>query len=297
MKISRLFLSTAALLLVSPPVFAQAVFESANMDAMSVGLGAGLAASLGRGALVGRTYQTAVDAQNSAAQALQVQTKAIQQYMKLGCQYETQKQWQNAEKSFRYVLQVSAMRDGVGSAKMVPTLQHLVHVSQEQGNFFDAIGFEQRVLQFAKNEKVPNPAAVINEQIRLATLYSAQQNYDQAASEARESYVMAKNTATLPKAKRQVALKTYAEILRKLKKDAEAAAIEQEISIEQQIESAGTKSTAPPADITASKPAIEQPSTATPKSEPEATADSVMTANKSASPQAPVAQPSSINGP
>lgn len=235
MKISRLLLPATALLLVSPPVLAQGFLESANMDAMSVGLGAGLAASLGRGALVGRTYQTAADAQMSAAQALQVQTKAIQQYMKLGCQYEAKKQWQNAEKSFRYVMQVSTMRDGVGSPKMVPTLQHLVHVSEAQGNIFDAIGFQQRVLQFAKNEKIPDPITVISEEIRLSNLYLSQQDYQHAEAQAEDSYVRAKaaNT-TLPKEKRLVVLKTYAELLRKMKKDAQAAGIEQELSVEKE---------------------------------------------------------------
>ncbi|HEY9756390.1 MAG TPA: hypothetical protein V6C97_14585 [Oculatellaceae cyanobacterium] len=235
MKISRLLLPAATLLLVSPPVLAQGFLESANMDAMSVGLGAGLAASLGRGALVGRTYQTAADAQMSAAQALQVQTKAIQQYMKLGCQYEAKKQWQNAEKSFRYVMQVSTMRDGVGSPKMVPTLQHLVHVSEAQGNIFDAIGFQQRVLQFAKNEKIPDPITVISEEIRLSNLYLSQQDYQHAEAQAEDSYVRAKaaNT-TLPKEKRLVVLKTYAELLRKMKKDAQAAGIEQELSVEKE---------------------------------------------------------------
>ncbi|HEY9683102.1 MAG TPA: hypothetical protein V6C86_16105 [Oculatellaceae cyanobacterium] len=235
MKIFRLLLAATALLLVSPPVLAQGFLESANMDAMSVGLGAGLAASLGRGALVGRTYQTAADAQMSAAQALQVQTKAIQQYMKLGCQYEAKKQWQNAEKSFRYVMQVSMMRDGVGSPKMVPTLQHLVHVSEAQGNIFDAIGFQQRVLQFAKNEKIPDPITVISEEIRLSNLYLSQQDYQHAEAQAEDSYIRAKaaNT-TLPKEERLLVLKTYAQLLRKMKKDAQAAGIEQELSVEKE---------------------------------------------------------------
>lgn len=235
MKIFRLLLAATALLLVSPPVLAQGFLESANMDAMSVGLGAGLAASLGRGALVGRTYQTAADAQMSAAQALQVQTKAIQQYMKLGCQYEAKKQWQNAEKSFRYVMQVSMMRDGVGSPKMVPTLQHLVHVSEAQGNIFDAIGFQQRVLQFAKNEKIPDPITVISEEIRLSNLYLSQQDYQHAEAQAEDSYIRAKaaNT-TLPKERRLLVLKTYAQLLRKMKKDAQAAGIEQELSVEKE---------------------------------------------------------------
>lgn len=235
MKIFRLLLPATALLLVSPPVLAQGFLESANMDAMSVGLGAGLAASLGRGALVGRTYQTAAEAQMSAAQALQVQTKAIQQYMKLGCQYEAKKQWQNAEKSFRYVMQVSMMRDGVGSPKMVPTLQHLVHVSEAQGNIFDAIGFQQRVLQFAKNEKIPDPITVISEEIRLSNLYLSQQDYQHAEAQAEDSYIRAKaaNT-TLPKEERLLVLKTYAQLLRKMKKDAQAAGIEQELSVEKE---------------------------------------------------------------
>lgn len=208
------------------PAFSQGLFEGSSMDAMSAGLGAGLAASIGRGALVGRTYNSAVDAQMSAAQALQVRTKAIDQYMKLGAQYEARKQWQNAEKSFRYVLQVSTLRDGIGSPKMVPTLQHLVTVSSAQGNLYDAIGFQQRLVNFAKNAKVADPATVINAQMSLTDLYLKKQDYQSAEPVIRESFEKAQSAPGIAKEKRKVIARTYGQVLRKLNKESEAKQIE-----------------------------------------------------------------------
>ena len=223
-------LATLSLLsLLSQPVLAQGIFESGGVDASAVGLGAGLAASLGRGQLVRQTYQSAVDAQMTAAQVLQLQSKAIDQYMKLGCKYQAAKQWQNAEKSFRYVLQVSSLRDGPGSPKMVPTLQHLVGVSQAQGNLYDAIGFQERVVGFAKNSKVPDPVSVISSEIALSNLYLQKQDYQSAEPVIRESYELSKITPSQTDQKRIVVIRTYAEVLRHLKKDAEAEKLEASI--------------------------------------------------------------------
>jgi tetratricopeptide (TPR) repeat protein len=225
MRKTGLFLLAFVPLFLPTPAISQAIFESGSIDSMSVGLGAGLAASLGGGKVVGRTYQSAVDAQMSAAQALSLQTKAIEQYMALGCQYQTKKQWQNAEKSFRYVLQVSALRDGPGSPKMVPTLQHLVGVSTAQGNLYDAIGFQTRVLGFAKNAKISDPASVLNAEIALSNLYLQQQDYHSAEPLIKESYEKSQS-AEFPLEKRKVIVRTYAEVLRKLKKDEEALKLE-----------------------------------------------------------------------
>ncbi len=224
----KLHLCLVALpLLLTRPALAQGIFESGSVDAMSVGLGAGLAASLGRGALVRNTYQSAADAQMSAAEALQVRTKAIEQYMKLGCQYQAKKQWQNAEKSFRYVLQVSALRDGPGSPKMVPTLQHLVGVSHAQGNIYDAVGFQERIVGFAKNQKIPDPVSVISAEITLSNLYLEQKNYLKAEPILQESYGLSQKLPPEADAKRQVVIRTYAEVLRRLKKDELANSIAQ----------------------------------------------------------------------
>src|SRR5271165_2696931 len=78
--------------LLVPPVFAQAIFESGATNAMAAGLGAGAAATAGRGRLLQKAYMSAAEAQQAAL----AQTQAIQRYMKQGTEYEAKKQWANA---------------------------------------------------------------------------------------------------------------------------------------------------------------------------------------------------------
>ena len=254
MRKINLLVVAALAITVSHPVLAQSIFEAGSVDAMSVGLGAGLAASLGRGAVVGRTYQSAADAQMSAAQALQLQSRAIEQYIKLGCQFQAKKEWQNAEKSFRYVLKVSALRDGPGSPKMVPTLQHLVGVSQAQGNLYDAIGFQERIVNFAKYQKVPDPASVVNSEIALSNLYLQKEDYRGAESVLRESYDLSQSSKAISDEKRSVTTHAYAQLLRKLKKDELANHIEKG--------SASSTQLTPPAQSTEFKTTSQQNITA-----------------------------------
>ena len=85
--------------------------ETGGVHAATAGLGAGLAAGASHGRVLTRSYQAMLQAQQVAL----IQTKAIHQYMALGAQYEAKREWENAEKSFKYVLQVTALRDGPGS--------------------------------------------------------------------------------------------------------------------------------------------------------------------------------------
>jgi DNA-binding SARP family transcriptional activator len=202
--------------------FAQGMFESAGVNASAAGLGAGAAASAGHGRVVRRTYETMLEAEK----ATEAQTKVIEQYMKVGTQYEAKKQWENAEKTYKYVLQITAQRDGPGSAASVPTLRHLVVVSKEQNNLDDAIGYQSTLVDFARVARVPEPAAVINAEISLSNLYLQKDDYHSAAAVLRDSYTLSTNSPSLPPAKRKVALAAYAKVLRQMHKDAEADAIE-----------------------------------------------------------------------
>jgi tetratricopeptide (TPR) repeat protein len=200
------------------PSFSQSIFEAGGVDSMAVGLGAGLGASIGKGMLVNQTYRAGVNAQLSAAQALQLQTKAIERYMKLGCEYQAKKNWQDAEKSFRYVLQVSAMRDGPGSPKATSPLQHLAQVSAAQGNLFDAINFQSRVVSLAKNQPFVEPGTIIAAQMGLCNYYLQKQDYRGAEPVLEESYELTQRSPTLPANKKVVVAKAYGNILRKLGK-------------------------------------------------------------------------------
>jgi tetratricopeptide (TPR) repeat protein len=221
------------LLSVMPVLFAQAatgqgMFENAGVNASAAGLGAGAAASASHGRVVRRTYESMLEVEKATL----AQTRAIEQNMKVGYQYEAKKQWENAEKTYKYVLQITAQRDGPGSVASVPALQHLVVVSKAQNNLDDAIGYQSTLLDFAKAAKLPEPATIISAEISLSNLYLQKDDYKSAASMLRDSYTLSTNTPSLPPATRHVATAAYAKLLRQMHKDAEADAIEKASSDE-----------------------------------------------------------------
>jgi tetratricopeptide (TPR) repeat protein len=142
----------------------------------------------------------------------------------MGYQFEAKKQWENAEKSLEYVLKVSALRDGVGSQKMVPILQHLAIVTSQQEHLAEAIGFQERVLAFAKNQSDPIP--IINASVALANLYLRQQNFDKAESTIKEAYSLSQETKSLPEARKLAVAHVLGTVLRKQHRDAEAMKID-----------------------------------------------------------------------
>jgi tetratricopeptide (TPR) repeat protein len=209
-----------------PIVEAQAIFESGGVHASAAGLGAGMAASANHGKVVARSYDSIVQSQ----QAILAQTRAIEQYMRLGAEYETKKQWQNAEKSFRYVLQVSALRDGPGSEKTLPALKHLVTVCKAQNNHDDAVGFQKRVVGLTEAGK--SPAAAFNAKIDLSNLFIEKEEYSEAEPVLAQSVEESTDQKVVPAAKRISALRSYATVLRKLKRDDKAQAIEESLAKE-----------------------------------------------------------------
>ncbi|MBS1955949.1 MAG: hypothetical protein JST89_17320 [Cyanobacteria bacterium SZAS-4] len=202
------------------PSQAQGTMEFGSVHAAAVGLGAGLAASRGHGQVVRQSYEAMLEAQKATL----AQTKAIEQYTKLGCELESKKRWSEAEKSFTYVLKVVALRDGPGSPKSVPALQHLVTISKQQGNLAEAIDFQKTILAFSKSAKVPDPQAVLRSQVDLSNLFIVKNDYTSAEPVLREALAM--NSPAIPREKRRAAVSTYAELLRKLHRDAEADALE-----------------------------------------------------------------------
>jgi len=174
--------------------------------------------------MVTRTYRQAENPDLTPEQALAQQNRAIQQYTSMGYQFEAKKQWENAEKSLKYVLKVSALRDGVGSPKMVPILQHLAIVTSEQEHLEESIGFQERVLAFAKNQSDPIP--IINASVALANLYLRQQNFDKAESTIEEVYSLSQETKSLPAERKLAVAHVLGTVLRKQQRDAEAMKID-----------------------------------------------------------------------
>jgi len=200
----------------------QSMMEAGGAQAASAGLGAGMAVSAGHGRVVTRSYESLVAAQQAAL----AQTRAIQTYMNMGCQFEAKKQWDNAEKSYNYVLRVIALRDGPGSPKSVPALQRLVSVSEAQNQIDRAIDFQETVLAFAQRAEVPNVRATLDAQLNLCSLFVHKEDYASAESVLSDSVALCNSNTSIKPERRRLALRTYAKVLRKLHKDTDADKIE-----------------------------------------------------------------------
>ena len=98
------------------------------------------------------------------------ESQAVNQYMKLGYQFENKKQYTNAEQSYRYALKEIALRDGPGSYASVPALEHLAVVTNAQKNLEDAIAFQDTALKLRKAQKNPNQTAIVQAQLNLSGL-------------------------------------------------------------------------------------------------------------------------------
>jgi tetratricopeptide (TPR) repeat protein len=208
----------AATLLTIQPGNSQAIMEYGGVNASSVGLGAGLGLSLSHGMAVTHTMQAATSAQA----AILDKSRAIEQYMQMGCSYEASKQWDNAEKAYRYALQVIASRDGPGSPKSVPALQHLVSVATVQRHWNDALDMQKTLVKFAKQN--PNDVtAAVKEQVNLSKLFIQTNNYPQAEVNLRESLTLCASHPSVPSAQRDEALSQYAQVMRQLDKDTVSA--------------------------------------------------------------------------
>lgn len=201
----------------------QAIGEFGGVNAGVAGMGAGLAASMGHGELVRKTYESAAQAQ----QALAAQNKAVEQYYKLGNQFELKKQWDCAEKAFTYVLQVIARRDGPGSPKSVPALKHLASISQSQNRLDQAISYQKTILAFTRAAKVPDKPALVQESVALSNLFIKKADYPSAEPLLRDSVALGKET--MPPADYQRTLRVYGKVLRQLNKPQEAQQVEAEL--------------------------------------------------------------------
>lgn len=227
-------LTTSCSTLVAAPAGAQSIMEAGGLHAGVAGLGAGLAASQNHGKAIRSTYEVAAQTQ----QAVLAQNEAIKQYLNLGTKYEAKKDWAAAEKCYAYVLQVVNRRDGPGSANGLPALKHLVSVNLAQNKIPEAIGFQKTVVAFTERAKQADPRQVLQSKLDLSRLFIKQNDYSNAEPYLQQSVAITQNDTTIPVAQRKTTLKTYSTVLRKLKKTAEAEAIESKLAEQELAEGA-----------------------------------------------------------
>lgn len=203
---------------------AQGLGEFSGMQALGIGMGAGMAA-----VDHGKLAKFAVNSAAQAQQALIAQTKAIEQYYALGNKYEAGKQWENAEKCYAYTLQIIAKRDGPGSPKSVPTLRHLATVNVAQNKLDQASSYEKTVLAFTKAGKHADKAGVFKESVCLSNLLVKSAKYMTAEPLLKDSIAVAQ-AGNIKSPDYRSALCMYNLVLKELKKPEEAAKVEAEIA-------------------------------------------------------------------
>lgn len=209
------------LLLICPaltvPSFAQATIEFGGTHARVVNLGSGFNASSSRSSVAPNPRQSTICSQ----QALLLQNNAVQQYMNAGCTLETKKHWAEAEDYFKYVLKVIARRDGPGSIKSLPALEHLVIVTKNQSKLNDAISYQKTVLAFKKAAEIPNLGSVVKAQNDLASLLEQKFDYVGAEKLLKESIELCNSSpSAIPESVQQNTRLNYANILGKLSHNA-----------------------------------------------------------------------------
>lgn len=205
---------------------AQGLGEFGGMQALGIGMGAGLA-TVDHGKLAKYAVNSAAQAQ----QTLAAQTKAIEQYYALGNKYEAEKQWENAEKCFAYTLQIIAKRDGPGSPKSVPTLRHLATVTVAQDKLDQASSYEKTVLAFTKAGKHSDKVGVLKESVKLSNLLVKKSKYVTAEPILKDSIAVAQS-GNIKTPDYRSALVMYNLVLQELNKPDEAAVVAAQISKE-----------------------------------------------------------------
>lgn len=202
-----------------------------SQSTMEWGLGAGTA-GLG-GGLGARLNQKKAGSKPAGAASAGAARPAlpseadVANYQSSGSRFEANRKWPEAEQSFRSALKAVALREGPGSFKSVPVLQHLVTATREQGKFGDAISFQKTVVAFARRS---GPAILQKEQENLAKLYADSGNYAQAEPLMKSAYEVCNARTDASRDERLEIMRSYADILRKLHKDAEANQLEAEIA-------------------------------------------------------------------
>ncbi len=273
------------LALAHPAASAQGLGEFGGLNAGLFGVGAG-AAAMTQSKPQRNNYANPAQAQ----QYFIMQNRAIEQYSKLGNQYELKKQWENAERTFAYVLQIINMRDGVDSQKSIAPLKHLVTASDAQHKVKQAIYYQTNVLKVTKAAKVPARAAVVQESLSLSNLLIKDKDYPTAESILRQSIALAKQEPVMAK-ERTTTLVVLGKVYKAQNKTQEAAEVDSELA--QNLPTAPSKETAASTSADLSNHSLAPSVSGTNDTALQPTSDSAATSN--ATTAAPAADSNGAN--
>lgn len=261
----------STLALAHPAASAQGLGEFGGLNAGLFGVGAG-AAAMTQSKPQRNNYANPAQAQ----QYFIMQNRAIEQYSKLGNQYELKKQWENAERTFAYVLQIINMRDGLDSQKSIAPLKHLVTASDAQHKMKQAIYYQTNVLKVTKAAKVPARAAVVQESLSLSNLLIKDKDYPKAESVLRQSIALAKQEPVMTK-ERTTTLVVLGKVYKAQNKTQEAAEVESELA--QSVPKSPEIETAPSSSITSGSQSLVPSTSGASDTALQPTIDSAATSN------------------
>lgn len=257
--------------------FGQSIMEFGDLraGAAGTGAGAGLSAGMGQKNALNKSFEKVTRNMSTAQkEAFAAQSQAVNKYWSSGCQYELAKQLSNAEKSFAYVLQVITLRDGAKSSSRVPVLQKLVMATKKQKKLDQAIKYQKSIVEFHKSAKRPDERVIVKTNDDLSALYLDKHDYAGAETVLKDSLAIYSKYPALPTKQKTDTLKSYSNVLRKLKKNVEADKVDKSLS-------------APPAAMQQmpAKPEVQMPIPVNPASQPspESTSTTVPADNPSPS--------------
>jgi hypothetical protein len=276
--VMRLLLALSIACIAAQPVSAQGMLESGGVRAFSAGLGAGLAGSLGHGAIVRQTYETALEAQKALAE----QTRVVNDYCSRGAQFEAKKQWAYAEAAYKYVLAVISHRDGPGSPNALPVLAHLSKISKQQNKLDDAIYYQKTVVAMTQGSKKPEPKAVLSAQRELGSLFIQKHDYAAARNALQKEVALFDQYPTLPREELTVSMEVYGKVLGRL--EGSTGASDPPIVVSSP-PNAGTPPTAPATQLESSVVPVAHVAEPTAVSAPAATAVSAPAATAVSAPE------------
>jgi hypothetical protein len=208
----RLFFALSILLIAVEPALAQGIMESGATRALSAGMGAGLAGSLGHGRVVRQAYEASVDAQKAIVQ----QSQAIKDYYARGTKFEDAKQWNYAEVAYKYVLSLISHRDGPGSPKSLPVLTHLAKISKAQNKIDAAISYQKSVVAISQADKKPDANLILSAQRELSGLFIQKKDYRGARLSLQAETALFDRFPALPPEQKNVTLSVYGTVLQQL---------------------------------------------------------------------------------
>lgn len=221
-KKSAFLLASMAFALTNLPVHAQGATEHGGIGAFSAGLGGGFAAFAGsKNSNSNKNSKTAHVLTPAPSEA------EVERLLQAGSRSEKEKNWTEAERSYRSALTALSKAGKTDTPQRLALLERLSSVCVAQRKTGEAIGYFKTAVNLHQSKLGECSPVVIDGKQRLADLFVAEGDYNNAASYLGQAVTSAdKAEPALPAKHKLVLLDSYSSVLRELGKADEAAAVD-----------------------------------------------------------------------